>query len=66
MPAPDMKALNARAARFKDLKSSSAAFVDTRIPEYSREIVNIVGRDVTENPLLAPPSPTIATSTSPC
>ncbi len=54
MPAPDMKALHARVARFKDLKSSSEAFVDTRIPEYNREIFNIIGRGVTENPLLAP------------
>ena len=54
MPAPDMKALLARVARFKDLKSSSEAFVDTRIPEFNREIFNIIGRGVTENPLLAP------------
>jgi mannose-6-phosphate isomerase-like protein (cupin superfamily) len=54
MPAPDMKKLMARVARFKDLKSSSEAFVDTRIPEYNREIYNIIGRGVTENPTLAP------------
>jgi len=50
----DMQALNARVARFHELKSSSEAFVDTRIPEYNREIFNIIGRGVTENPTLAP------------
>jgi quercetin dioxygenase-like cupin family protein len=50
----DMPALRARVARFKDLKSSSEAFVDTRIPEYQREIFNIIGRGVTEDPRLQP------------
>lgn len=54
MPPVNMQALRARVARFKDLKSSSEAFVDTRIPEYQREIYNIIGRGVTENPNLAP------------
>ena len=48
----DMPALRARVARFKELKSSSEAFVDTRIPEYQREIFNISGRGVTEVPRL--------------
>ncbi len=50
----DMEALRARVARFKDLKSSSEAFVDTRIPEYNREIYNVIGRGVTEDSRLAP------------
>ena len=50
----DMDALRARVARFKDLKSSSEAFVDTRIPEYNREIYNVIGRGVTEDARLAP------------
>jgi len=54
MPALDMPMLRSRVARFKELKSSSEAFVDTRIPEYNREIYNIIGRGVTENPTLAP------------
>jgi mannose-6-phosphate isomerase-like protein (cupin superfamily) len=49
-----MEALRARVARFKDLKSSSEAFVDTRIPEYNREIYNVIGRGVTEDSRLAP------------
>ena len=54
MAKPNMKELRARVARFKELKSSSEAFVDTRIPEYNREIYNIIGRGVTENAALAP------------
>ncbi len=50
----DMAALLARVARFKELQSSSEAFIDTRIPEYNREIYNIIGRGVTEDPLLKP------------
>ena len=50
----DIDALRARVARFKDLKSSSEAFVDTRIPEYNREIYNVIGRGVTEDAGLQP------------
>jgi len=50
----DIDALRARVARFKDLKSSSEAFVDTRIPEYNREIYNVIGRGVTEDAGLKP------------
>lgn len=50
----DMAMLRARVARFKDLKSSSEAFVDTRIPEFNREIYNIIGRGVTEDARLKP------------
>jgi mannose-6-phosphate isomerase-like protein (cupin superfamily) len=52
--ATDIEALRARVARFKDLKSSSEAFVDTRIPEYNREIFNVIGRGVTEDSRLQP------------
>ncbi|MDP6080651.1 MAG: hypothetical protein QF435_11300, partial [Arenicellales bacterium] len=45
----NMNNLLKRVARFKDMKSSSEAFVDTRIPEYEREIYNIIGRGVTED-----------------
>ena len=54
MSTVDMAALLARVARFKELQSSSEAFIDTRIPEYNREIYNIIGRGVTEDPLLEP------------
>jgi mannose-6-phosphate isomerase-like protein (cupin superfamily) len=43
-----------RTARFNDLTPSLAAFVDTRIPEHEREIFNVIGRGVTEDPDLAP------------
>ena len=52
--ATDINALRARVARFKELKSSSEAFVDTRIPEYNREIYNVIGRGVTEDAALKP------------
>ncbi|MEM7442546.1 MAG: cupin domain-containing protein [Pseudomonadota bacterium] len=44
----------ARIARFGKLKPSKQAFVDTRIPEYERDIINVIGRGVTEDPDLAP------------
>lgn len=43
-----------RVARFKSLKPSPRAFVDTAIPGYERLIYNIIGRGVTEDPALAP------------
>ncbi|MCC7276231.1 MAG: cupin domain-containing protein [Alphaproteobacteria bacterium] len=54
MAAVDLQQLLARVARFTELKSSSEAFVDTRIPEYNREIYNIIGRGVTEDKRLEP------------
>ncbi len=44
----------ARTARFKGLRASKQAFVDTRIPEYERDIFNVIGPGVTEDPELAP------------
>ena len=35
-------------ARFKDLRSSAEAFADTRLPQYQRQIYNIIGRRETE------------------
>jgi len=43
-----------RVARFKSLKPSPRAFVDTAIPGYERLIYNIIGRGVTEDTSLAP------------
>jgi quercetin dioxygenase-like cupin family protein len=43
-----------RVARYKNLKPSPRAFVDTAIPGYERLIYNIIGRGVTEDPALAP------------
>jgi len=49
-----MASLLSRVARFKDMTSSSEAFVDTRIPEFQRDIYNIIGRGVTEDAALEP------------
>jgi quercetin dioxygenase-like cupin family protein len=41
-------------ARAKTSHGDAIAFVDQRIPAYQREIINMVGMGVTENPKLAP------------
>ena len=41
-------------ARFNDLKSSSQAFLDTRIPGYERESFSIIGNGVQEDPNMNP------------
>ena len=43
-----------RTARFKGLRASKQAFVDTRLPEHARDIFNVIGAGVTEDPDLAP------------
>lgn len=43
-----------RVARLADLQPSKQAFVDTRLPEHFRDIYNVIGRGVTEDPDLAP------------
>jgi uncharacterized RmlC-like cupin family protein len=43
-----------RVARFKDLRPSRHAFVDSLIPGHEREIFNVIGRGVTEDATLAP------------
>lgn len=43
-----------RVARFATLSPSKQAFVDTRLPEHFRDIYNVIGRGVTEDPSLAP------------
>ena len=43
-----------RVARFSELRPSKQAFVDTRIPEHVRDIYNVIGRGVTEDPDLKP------------
>ncbi len=43
-----------RVARFKELKPSLQAFVDSRIPGHEREIFNVIGRGVTEDASLPP------------
>ncbi len=44
-----MQEMLSRTARFKNLKASKEAFVDTRIPEYQRKIFNVIGEGVTED-----------------
>jgi len=44
----------ARVARFKELRPSRRAFVDSLIPGHEREIFNVIGRGVTEDPTLNP------------
>ncbi len=46
--------MRGRIARFAQLTPSKQAFVDTRIPEHERDIFNVIGRGVTEDPALAP------------
>lgn len=49
--------LEGRVARFDELQPSKQAFVDTRIPEHVRDIYNVIGRGVTEDPELRPAIP---------
>ena len=49
-----MDEMTARTARFDQLSASTQAFVDTRIPEHERDIFNVIGAGVTEDPELAP------------
>ncbi len=49
-----MDEMTARTARFEQLSASKQAFVDTRIPEHERDIFNVIGAGVTEDPDLAP------------
>lgn len=51
---PSVTEMQARVARFADLTPSKQAFVDTRLPDYHRDIYNVIGRGVTEDPDLAP------------
>jgi len=50
---PTVEEMQARVARFGALTPSKQAFVDTRIPEYERDIYNVIGRGVTEDASLA-------------
>ena len=39
-----------RVARFADLKPNKQAFVDSRLPEHERDIFNVIGTGVNEDP----------------
>ena len=47
-----MEEMLSRTARFKELKASKEAFIDTRIPGHEREIFNVIGEGVTEDSIL--------------
>ena len=49
-----MDEMEERVARFRELRPSRQAFVDTRIPEHVRDIYNVIGQGVTEDPDLRP------------
>src|SRR5437667_10175605 len=51
------EAMLKRVARFRELRPSTQAFVDTRLPEHQRKIFNVIERGVTEDPGLAPAIP---------
>lgn len=44
-----------RVGRYKALKSSAKAFIDTRLPNGERDILTVIGRGVIEDADLAPP-----------
>ena len=47
----------AHVARFRDIPSTSKAFIDTRIPGHERDIYTIIGGGVLEDPAIRPPLP---------
>lgn len=49
-----MDEMKKRYAKFSDLTPSKQAFVDTRLPEHERDIFNVIGEGVTEDPELKP------------
>src|SRR5262245_30251591 len=49
-----MDEMGKRVARFKELKPSRQAFVDSQIPGHERAIFNVIGRGVTEDTTLSP------------
>ena len=49
-----MADMQKRVARFKELRSSTQAFVDSRIPGHERKIFNVIGHGVTEDASLNP------------
>ncbi len=49
--------LEKHVVRYSDAKGSDLCFIDQRMPEHEREIINVIGMQVTENvgdPLLEP------------
>lgn len=46
--------MDGRVAHFKSLTKSPQAFVDTRLPHHKRDIYNVIGSGVSEDPDLLP------------
>ena len=46
--------MDGRVAHFKSLTKSPQAFVDTRLPGHERDIYNVIGPGVSEDPALLP------------
>ncbi len=46
-----------RIARFRDLTPTSRGFLDTAIPGHARDVFNVIGHGVTEDPAGAPAIP---------
>lgn len=46
--------MSARMARLKDVVPTKSAFFDTKLPEHERDIYDIIGLGVTENPGAGP------------
>ncbi|MEJ0070755.1 MAG: cupin domain-containing protein [Pseudomonadota bacterium] len=45
-----MEEMQKRIARFDELRPTTQAYLDTLIPGHARDIYNLIGRGVTENP----------------
>lgn len=43
-----------RYAKFTEMKMSKQAFIDTRLPEHKRDLFNVIGKGVSEDPKLKP------------
>lgn len=52
-----MEEMERRVARFRSLKSSSKAFIDTRIAGHERDIFSIIGASTFEDPDMRPAIP---------
>jgi mannose-6-phosphate isomerase-like protein (cupin superfamily) len=52
-----VKEMEQHVARFKQQKSTSKAFIDTRIPGHEREIFSIIGASTMEDPDVRPSIP---------
>ena len=54
-----MEDMKKRYAKFSEMKLSKQAFVDTRLPEHERDLYNVIGNGVSEDPELKPSIDTV-------